>query len=211
MDRLDLRPSWYRTSRSKGPELVSHRASWGILPQTPVFSLRSARCHWHTLLIQVQRTSQYVMVLWIFFPGGNPPESRTRFAPNLDCLPLVVLLFNRSKVRAKRAGGGVGPITGGIPRPPYIASLGALSLVELDFSSVLKISNGRTGPSHLPMCHLSWYTNDNVPSEARKRGSGGGSPRKYDDLLRSGIRATFFPRAVAAIRRSNAEKKDSIY
>jgi hypothetical protein len=25
--------------------LVRHRASWGILPQTPVFSLRSARCH----------------------------------------------------------------------------------------------------------------------------------------------------------------------
>jgi hypothetical protein len=29
-----------------GPEglLVGHRTSWGILPQTPVFSLRSARC-----------------------------------------------------------------------------------------------------------------------------------------------------------------------
>jgi hypothetical protein len=29
-----------------GPKdlLVSHRTSWGILPQTPVFSLRSARC-----------------------------------------------------------------------------------------------------------------------------------------------------------------------
>jgi hypothetical protein len=25
---------------------VGHRTSWGILPQTPVFSLRSARCHW---------------------------------------------------------------------------------------------------------------------------------------------------------------------
>jgi hypothetical protein len=25
--------------------LVSYRTSWGILPQTPVFSLRSARCH----------------------------------------------------------------------------------------------------------------------------------------------------------------------
>ena len=29
------------------PVLVSHRTSWGILPQTPVFSLRSARCHGH--------------------------------------------------------------------------------------------------------------------------------------------------------------------
>jgi hypothetical protein len=26
-------------------------------------------------------------------------------------------------------------------------------------------------------------TDDSAPSEARKRGSGGGSPRKYDDLL----------------------------
>jgi hypothetical protein len=25
-------------------------------------------------------------------------------------------------------------------------------------------------------------TDDSAPSEARKRGSGGGSPRKYDDL-----------------------------
>jgi hypothetical protein len=27
------------------PQKTSHRSSWGILPQTPVFSLRSARCH----------------------------------------------------------------------------------------------------------------------------------------------------------------------
>jgi hypothetical protein len=25
---------------------TSYRGSWGILPQTPVFSLRSVRCHW---------------------------------------------------------------------------------------------------------------------------------------------------------------------
>jgi hypothetical protein len=30
---------------------------------------------------------------------------------------------------------------------------------------------------------LSCSTDDSAPSEARKRGSGGGSPRKYDDLL----------------------------
>jgi hypothetical protein len=28
--------------------LASHRTSWGILPQTPVFSVRSACCHWYT-------------------------------------------------------------------------------------------------------------------------------------------------------------------
>ena len=35
--------------RETGPTdlLACHRTSWGILPQTPVFSLRSARCHWH--------------------------------------------------------------------------------------------------------------------------------------------------------------------
>jgi hypothetical protein len=33
-------------------------------------------------------------------------------------------------------------------------------------------------PTHLRSC-----TSDSGPSEARKRGSGGGSPRKYDDLL----------------------------
>jgi hypothetical protein len=32
---------------SKGPVSKSSLTSWGILPQTPVFSLRSARCHWH--------------------------------------------------------------------------------------------------------------------------------------------------------------------
>ena len=36
-----------------GPYLlvISHRNSWGILPQTPVFSLRSAWCHWQSLII----------------------------------------------------------------------------------------------------------------------------------------------------------------
>jgi hypothetical protein len=33
----------FRQSLSK-----SYRTSWGILPQTPVFSLRSARCHWYS-------------------------------------------------------------------------------------------------------------------------------------------------------------------
>jgi hypothetical protein len=35
-----------------GPKdlLASHRTSWGILPKTPVFSLRSARCHWQSLI-----------------------------------------------------------------------------------------------------------------------------------------------------------------
>jgi hypothetical protein len=79
------------------------------------------------------------------------------------------------------------------PNPRFLASLGPLSLVELDHCA-LKILSGRTCPNDLLLGHLLVYsTSDSVPSEPRKRGSGGGSPRKYDDLLRSGNRRTFFP------------------
>jgi hypothetical protein len=40
----------------------------------------------------------------------------------------------------------------------------------------------RSDPSRVRSMNGS-STGDNVPSEARKRESGGGSPRKYDDLL----------------------------
>jgi hypothetical protein len=39
----------------EGVSLISHRASWGILPQTPVFSLRSARCYWYSWIIGLNR------------------------------------------------------------------------------------------------------------------------------------------------------------
>jgi hypothetical protein len=83
--------------------LVTQRASWGILPQTPVFSLRSARAAIGT-------------------------------APSLPWKYYHVL-------------------TG---------------LSDLDVQ-----------PRQL------WSsTSDSAPSEARKRGSGGGSPRKHDELPR---------------------------
>jgi hypothetical protein len=42
-----------------------------------------------------------------------------------------------------------------------------------------------TGPSDLQVQSRQLWscTSDSAPSEARKRGSGGGSPRKYDGLL----------------------------
>jgi hypothetical protein len=43
------------------------------------------------------------------------------------------------------------------PDPRFLASLGALSLVELDYSSVLKILTGCTGPNGLLLCHLLVY------------------------------------------------------
>jgi hypothetical protein len=45
---------------------------------------------------------------------------------------------------------------GPAPRPPWLASLG-------------------------PLYDCNQLPNGGAPSEARKRGSGGGSPRKYDD------------------------------
>jgi hypothetical protein len=83
--------------------LASHRASWGILPQATVFSLRSARCHWHS------RSEGHGTRISLF-----------------DSLPS-----------------------------------------NLDVRSI-----------RLWSC-----ASDSAPSEARKRGSGGGSPRKHDDVL----------------------------
>jgi hypothetical protein len=66
-----------------GPKdlLVGHRTSWGILPQTPVFSLRSTRSRWYSSITaiysiylvvfgQVQRTCWWV----IGPPGGSSPR-----------------------------------------------------------------------------------------------------------------------------------------
>jgi hypothetical protein len=38
---------------AKHPPVVSHRTSWGILSQTPVFSLRSAHCHWPVVRLRM--------------------------------------------------------------------------------------------------------------------------------------------------------------
>ena len=48
-DTIILKKDGSLTTTHPGPKdlVLSHRASWGILPQTPVFSLRSARCHWY--------------------------------------------------------------------------------------------------------------------------------------------------------------------
>jgi hypothetical protein len=61
----------------KGPKdlLVSHRASWGILPQTLVFSLRSARC----------RVSRYAASRR-FSPPLSPGKENSKRAPGLASL-----------------------------------------------------------------------------------------------------------------------------
>jgi hypothetical protein len=43
-----------------------HRASWGIHPQTPVFSLRSACCHW-----QVHTKARAKRARGVWFPPGK--------------------------------------------------------------------------------------------------------------------------------------------
>jgi hypothetical protein len=47
-ERLTGTPPSHSMTELPSPSnlLVSHRTSRGILPRTPVFSLRSARCHW---------------------------------------------------------------------------------------------------------------------------------------------------------------------
>jgi hypothetical protein len=55
------------------------------------------------------------------------------------------------------------------------------------------------------------FTSDSAPSEARKRGSGGGSPRKHDDLLtgRSDLDAQSSGAPVSGGERVRAGKKSS--
>jgi hypothetical protein len=63
--KLHVRRCRCQLTEHPGPNdlSVSYRTSWGILPQTPVFSLRSARCHWYSSMaaltnIQVRTTCQ---------------------------------------------------------------------------------------------------------------------------------------------------------
>jgi hypothetical protein len=62
-------------------------------------------------------------------------------------------------------------------QPRWLASLGVLSM-NVTYE-------GRRCPNkNRPNTKQLWSsTDDSAPSEARKRGSGGGSPVKYDDLL----------------------------
>src|SRR5277367_543429 len=55
--------------RAIGPKdlVLSHRTSWGILPQTPVFSLRSARCHWYSLIT----APKLIYYNWLDMPEGG--------------------------------------------------------------------------------------------------------------------------------------------
>jgi hypothetical protein len=55
------------------------------------------------------------------------------------------------------------------PQTPVFYSLGTLTWAELHHWCVVDLFGGF------------WRTHDSSPSEARKRGSGGGSPRMSDD------------------------------
>jgi hypothetical protein len=80
-----------------GPKdlLVSHRTSWGILPQTPVFSLRSARCHWHSSITALTAHPNpkdllvtYVIVTLNLLSWGEPPRppGLASLGPSYDVL-----------------------------------------------------------------------------------------------------------------------------
>jgi hypothetical protein len=53
-----------RSEPGGGGLQVSDRGSWGVLPQTPVFSLRSGRCHWHSSITALTEHQ------WRHFWGG---------------------------------------------------------------------------------------------------------------------------------------------
>jgi hypothetical protein len=116
--------------------LVSHRTSWGILPQTPVFSLRSSRCHWQSLIMARQPKDSFkpprlasLGPSSAFFPGGPVPQTPrdslgpssvfpegpaprhpvARFARALVCISFL----------GREGGGG-----GWRPDRPWLASLG---------------------------------------------------------------------------------------
>jgi hypothetical protein len=122
-------PNWKEWAVPPGPKdlLVSSRASWGILPQTTVFSLRSARRHWHsskTALIEDPGPKDLLVIDLTL--GEDPRRER------------------HTRARPKRARPG-------------------------------KKIKGKMISRQLRSC-----TNGRAPSEARKRVSGGGSPRKHD-------------------------------
>jgi hypothetical protein len=78
------------------------------------------------------------------------------------------------------------------PRPPF-SRFARHAVAGVHLHHCLDRASRSEGP-----VSNSVSTRDSAPSEARKRGSGGGSPRKHDDLLTGPFgpaqtRCTFFP------------------
>ena len=119
---------------------MGHRYSWGILPQTPVFSLRSACCHWGTapslsgLNIHVPKP----LLVSQLYPRQRAERSEKtgvwgRITQEVRCPDSFFLYFVRSKNpeayegpvsksalpttarRAKRENGGLGEDPPGSP------------------------------------------------------------------------------------------------
>jgi hypothetical protein len=102
-----------------------------------------------------------------------------------------------ARERTKKGKSGLGP---NIVRLRFLFLGNRLSLVELDYCSVVDLLTSWTGPKDLlvddevlpmtyegpscpnknnPTTKQCWSSiDDSAPSEARKRGSGGGSPRR---------------------------------
>jgi hypothetical protein len=74
--------------------LVGHRASWGILPQTPVFSLRSARCHWECLITARKARHHFIAAL-IEHPG--PKDLLVSHRTSWGVLPQTLVFSLRSR------------------------------------------------------------------------------------------------------------------
>jgi hypothetical protein len=93
-----------------------------------------------------------------------------------------------------------------LPRPPFSRFARRAVVAELHHCCVVGLSGGF------------WTTHHSAPSEARKRGSGGGSPSKSDDRppgpldlskhqVASSIRYDIYARSAISIRRHAKEKR----
>jgi hypothetical protein len=116
------------------------------------------------------------------FPPGEKTQTKATNDPNQYYVTrrADITSFEPSVLVNRHSSWGILPQT-----PVFSLRLAPLSLVELDHCSVLEILTGWTGPNDLlpaTMSSLGKLCRCSAPSEARKRGSGGESPRKYDAL-----------------------------
>jgi hypothetical protein len=100
---------------------VGHSISWGILPQTPVFSLRSARCRGYGS-ITVHDASQALSYhyLHIFARSSTIRNPRNAFVCSLSFVAHGKMKNGRAKrARGVWKGSSYALLLGGpLPRPP---------------------------------------------------------------------------------------------
>jgi hypothetical protein len=172
-------------------ENTSHRASGGSSPRPPFSRFaRRAVPGWAGLPWSASEPESYkvrrIRTLERTTPkqkGMRRPWSLRRFIPTLCAVCVSVCLLLPQKRSPSKVDSNEGPSAaspgglGGFPPGKRHSK----APIHAQYRSTYGIL---TGPLDLDVQSRQLWTfaNDSAPSEARKRGSGGGSPRKYDDL-----------------------------